>query len=238
VKAKVYIETSVVSYVTARPSRDLIVAARQEITSLSHWLSDRERAELNRMSSFAKRDKRIVAWGRLRFILSRYLDCAPGDIQIARARFERPKIVYPEKTGLWFNLSHSGSFGLAGISRNAVGIDIEKVDPSVRVERLAMRFFSSGEAERLRAQSEEERIQMFFRLWVLKEAHLKSHGAQVPAGLSQCEIIFEKDVPRLVGSEFGSPATWNVLTDIPVTKGYAAALAGVQERADISVFDL
>jgi len=31
-KEKVYIETSVVSYVTARSSRDLIVAARQEIT--------------------------------------------------------------------------------------------------------------------------------------------------------------------------------------------------------------
>ncbi|RKY25107.1 MAG: hypothetical protein DRP83_06665 [Planctomycetota bacterium] len=31
-KTKVYIETSVVSYATARPSRDLIVAARQEIT--------------------------------------------------------------------------------------------------------------------------------------------------------------------------------------------------------------
>ena len=32
-KAKVYIETSVVSYRTARPSRDLIIAARQKITS-------------------------------------------------------------------------------------------------------------------------------------------------------------------------------------------------------------
>jgi predicted nucleic acid-binding protein len=31
-KARVYIETSVISYATARPSRDLIVAARQEIT--------------------------------------------------------------------------------------------------------------------------------------------------------------------------------------------------------------
>ena len=31
-KAKVYIETSVVSYYTSHPSRDLIVAARQEIT--------------------------------------------------------------------------------------------------------------------------------------------------------------------------------------------------------------
>ena len=31
-KKKVYIETSIVSYYTARPSRDLVVAARQEIT--------------------------------------------------------------------------------------------------------------------------------------------------------------------------------------------------------------
>ena len=31
-KAKVYIETSVFSYLTSRPSRDLIIAARQQIT--------------------------------------------------------------------------------------------------------------------------------------------------------------------------------------------------------------
>ena len=31
-KQKVYLETSIVSYYTARPSRDLVIAARQEIT--------------------------------------------------------------------------------------------------------------------------------------------------------------------------------------------------------------
>ena len=31
-KQKVYIETSIISYYTARPSRDLVIAARQEIT--------------------------------------------------------------------------------------------------------------------------------------------------------------------------------------------------------------
>ena len=31
-KSKVYVETSVISYLTSRPSRDLIVAAHQEIT--------------------------------------------------------------------------------------------------------------------------------------------------------------------------------------------------------------
>lgn len=43
-KSKVYIETSVVSYVTAFPSRDLIVAAHQQITS--EWWRTRDRFDL------------------------------------------------------------------------------------------------------------------------------------------------------------------------------------------------
>ena len=41
-KSKVYIETSVVSYYTARPSRDIVAAARQELTrnSWKRILSD------------------------------------------------------------------------------------------------------------------------------------------------------------------------------------------------------
>jgi PIN domain len=38
-KSRVYIETSVISYLTARPSRDLIVAAQQELTRL--WWEER-----------------------------------------------------------------------------------------------------------------------------------------------------------------------------------------------------
>jgi predicted nucleic acid-binding protein len=39
VKSKVYIETSVVSYLTGRPSRDLVIAAHQELTR--QWWEER-----------------------------------------------------------------------------------------------------------------------------------------------------------------------------------------------------
>ncbi len=39
---KVYLETSIVSYLTARPSRDLVAAARKQIT-LEWWARHRER---------------------------------------------------------------------------------------------------------------------------------------------------------------------------------------------------
>ncbi|MEZ4269321.1 MAG: type II toxin-antitoxin system VapC family toxin [Myxococcota bacterium] len=44
VKPRVYIETSVLSYLTSLPSRDIIVAARQQITV--EWWSTRDQFEL------------------------------------------------------------------------------------------------------------------------------------------------------------------------------------------------
>jgi len=44
-KPKVYIETSVISYLTSRPSRDLIVAGRQALTH-DWWSEHRNRFEL------------------------------------------------------------------------------------------------------------------------------------------------------------------------------------------------
>jgi hypothetical protein len=41
---KVYVETSVVSYLTSLPSRDVVVAARQQITHA--WWSTRARYDL------------------------------------------------------------------------------------------------------------------------------------------------------------------------------------------------
>src|SRR5438128_11419848 len=44
-KPTVYIETSLVSYLTARPSRDLLVAAHQQLT-VAWWDEQRTRYEL------------------------------------------------------------------------------------------------------------------------------------------------------------------------------------------------
>ena len=43
-KAKVYVETTIISYIAASPSRDLVVAAHQQITR--EWWERRDRFEL------------------------------------------------------------------------------------------------------------------------------------------------------------------------------------------------
>lgn len=44
-KPKVYLETSIISYLAARPSRDIIIAAHQELTN-EWWENRRKRFEL------------------------------------------------------------------------------------------------------------------------------------------------------------------------------------------------
>ena len=213
-------------------------ATRSKMEALAHCLSKREVERLDRFASHLTRDRRSVAWGSLRVILARYLDCPPRDIQIVRDGLGRPEIAYPEAAGLSFSLSHSGDHGLVAVSRNAVGVDIERVNPDIDVRRVAGRFFTPPEAKRLLGLPEEERTETFFRLWVLKEAYLKAHGATVPAGLSKCELTLEPDGPRLCTSDFESMTDACVLAEVPVATSYAAAVAGLQEKADISVFDL
>jgi len=45
VKRRVYLETTIASYLTARPSRDLIVGAHQELT-IEWWVQHRQRFEV------------------------------------------------------------------------------------------------------------------------------------------------------------------------------------------------
>src|SRR5205085_238609 len=65
-KRKVYLETTVVSYLTARPSRDLVVAAHQQITQ--DWWT-------NRRPDFDLYASQLVIQ-----------EASAGDVQIAQSR--------------------------------------------------------------------------------------------------------------------------------------------------------
>ena len=62
-KSKVYVETSVISYLTSRPSRDLIIAANQRLTQ-EWWLKRRDEFDL--FISQLSFKKRVAATKRQR----------------------------------------------------------------------------------------------------------------------------------------------------------------------------
>lgn len=84
----------------------------------------------------------------------------------------------PDFPEIHFNLSHSGTMVMAVCSDREVGCDIERLGKADM--RVARRFFHEDEWKQLEvletAGSEQERDDLFFRLWTLKESVLKVTG--------------------------------------------------------------
>jgi len=84
----VYLETSIVSYLTARPSRDLVIAARQELTR--EWWMRRRAAFHIRVSEAVVAEARVgdpeAAARRLSLLAELpLLDITPEAVRLARA---------------------------------------------------------------------------------------------------------------------------------------------------------
>ena len=92
---KVYIETSVISYLTARPSRDILVAANQQVTQ-EWWQDRREKFELY-VSQLVEQE---ISSGDAEAVVKRqqaledcaFLDITPGAVELASKLIEQQAI--------------------------------------------------------------------------------------------------------------------------------------------------
>ncbi|MGN0181989.1 MAG: 4'-phosphopantetheinyl transferase family protein [Candidatus Ornithomonoglobus sp.] len=82
---------------------------------------------------------------------------------------------YIRDKNIFFNLSHSEDTVMCAVSEREIGADVEKVT-DIDIE-IAKRFFHCSEYEMIiRKQTNEEKYDMFFRLWTLKESFVKATG--------------------------------------------------------------
>jgi 4'-phosphopantetheinyl transferase len=178
-------------------------------------LSSDETRRLARLRVAEKATAFVVARSGLRVILGRYLGLAPQDIRFHYTPHGKP---FLEGLPLSFNLSHSGTWGVCAVTREAdLGVDLEAVNPKLDYEPLARRFFSPRENNWLLATSRWRRRRTFFRLWTRKEAWLKGQGG----GFS--ERTLELDAAHLSGRRSAANG-WRLL-NLPITRGYVGALA-------------
>ena len=116
------------------------------------------------------------------------------DFGIDRAEpleFEYRKNGKPYLSGydnIFFNLSHSGDYVMCAVSELEVGCDIQKMDKADM--KLAERFFTEREYHAIAdLPTEEERRDMFYRYWTLKESFMKVTGLGMQLALDSFEIL-------------------------------------------------
>jgi len=171
---------------------------------LLQTLSADERERAARFHFDRDRDRFIAARGILRAILGRYLSLNPAQVQFTYSPHGKPSLandcdgaagkLHPPGQ-LCFNLSHANDLALYAVAWNCrIGIDLEFLRPLSDLEKLAERFFSTGEATAIKALALEQRPAAFFRCWTGREAYLKATGEGL-AGLETVELSLKPGSP-------------------------------------------
>jgi 4'-phosphopantetheinyl transferase len=204
-------------------------------------LSAAERERADKFYFDEDRARFMLAHGALRQILSRYLGLGPGEIVFDQGPQGKPNLdPMPDRKGLTFNLSHSGSFVLIAVGREReLGVDVEKVRPEIDLEGIAGRFFSEAEQEALLSLAPQLRPAAFFRCWTRKEAYIKARGGGLSIPLGQFDVTLDPESEAALLATRDDPAEadrWS-LYNLEVGEGYQAALAVAGQGVGIRIWD-
>ena len=132
------------------------------------------------------------------------LRCALNDVGIDYNNIEidfkeNNKPILKNIDGIFFNLSHSKEMAICAISTKEIGCDIQK--KSDNSLEIADRFFSKEEIDLInKNNTKEEKEDMFYRLWTLKESYMKALGLGLNMGLSEFQIQFDKTKIKVISN--------------------------------------
>jgi 4'-phosphopantetheinyl transferase len=186
------------------------------IRRLAAELSDEEAGQARGFHFDRDRATYVAGHAMLRRVLREALGGEEPDF--GRSPLGRPELTPRDgRPVLSFNLTHTGDFAACAILYGApIGIDAEDIRRPINVAEMAARWFAPAERRLLGRLSETNRTEMFFRIWTLKEAILKTtgHGLRIEP---QLFAVDPDPGQAIVPEELGIPTHWRLaeLTPLP-----------------------
>jgi 4'-phosphopantetheinyl transferase len=197
------------------------------LESFARLLSPDEAQRVERMQYPEGRHQMLVTRALVRNVLSHYSpQVPPADWRFDRGELGRPSVArdMPEAArALHFNVAHTKGLVVMAVGRMPeIGVDVERVDPGVRLA-VARRYFSPAEVAALDALPPGQQPRRFQRLWTLKEAYLKAVGTGISGGLGSMTFHFE-DAIRFERSDDADATRWQ-FREFEIEGEYLGALA-------------
>jgi 4'-phosphopantetheinyl transferase len=192
----------------------------------SDLLSADEIARANRFHFAKDRTSFILTHAALRKLLGKAVGLPPKQIAFDAGPYGKPYLA--TKPELHFNLSHSGSLALIGISASRpIGVDIEAMRENIDELALARSFFCENEYRFLTTLEGETRMQAFYKIWTCKEAVLKAFGVGISMHLKDFTVALNRDGYRIDPDPryFRLDLAQAQVRPVKVPTGYAAAFA-------------
>lgn len=154
-------------------------------------MSSERKASVAKMQNAKKRKLRICADALCRKAISEFCGVPAEEIRFELSPAGKP---YAKNLPVHFSISHSGDIAVCAVSKNEIGVDIEKirtVNP-----RTYERFCTKSEAEYI-STSENG----FFEVWTLKEAYFKCIGTGLGADIKN--VSFSVSEREIICSQAG-----------------------------------
>jgi 4'-phosphopantetheinyl transferase len=194
----------------------------QERTRLRSYLNDDEVSRAERFVFQRDRDHFIVARGRLRELVGKYLRCPPKAVQFKTGSYGKLSLL-DNLDPLRLNLSHSHGLALYGFCMGReLGIDTEKIRPGFAGEGIAARYFSAAEQKNLAEVPNELRDMAFFLCWTRKEAYIKAHGDGLQIPLDSFDVSLKPGEPATLRS--ADSGRWSMRSFVPAPEFVAALM--------------
>lgn len=202
------------------------------VSAASSHLSIREKSRRDRFRFDTDRRDFTVAHDLLRQALSSYADLSPSDWQFSIDACGKPSIDSndPKFKELSFSLSHAQGFVACAITKKVpVGIDVEQIDQSLRLQEIADRYLTAEEAQQLRGCSDDALSIRLTELWTLKEAFFKAVGIGHFGSLTDISFHFgehrniEFSTPTIAGSQEWQFALFEPLADVRMSIAIAGS---------------
>jgi len=123
-------------------------------------------------------DKNMFVAGRLiaRSVLSSYLKTSNNAV-LFDYQNGKPYLSSNYNSRVQFNISHSQNIVMVAFHPEFnIGIDIEKIVLLEDIDTLAKTVFTTNEIKHLNNRNSVDKVNEFYRIWVIKEAILKCTG--------------------------------------------------------------
>lgn len=166
-------------------------------------LSPEEKSRAARFHQQKDQTRFKVGRGMLRKILSYYTACPPDEIEFMKGINGKPYIRQP--IPLEFNLSYSYNYILVGIASEAIGIDVEYVNPQFDYDLLLDACFMRAEIQVITGSDQPR--QQFFKFWTRKEALLKATALGLGDYLTDFSCL---DGPQSLPENLATEGSWLV----------------------------
>jgi 4'-phosphopantetheinyl transferase len=187
------------------------------------YLKADELDRANRFHIAEHRTRYIVRRGKLRCILSEFLNQFPQEIEFDYGPFGKPAL--RDRGTPHFNVSHRENRALIAICEyDPVGVDIESARRLEHCEELSAIVFNDRERQQMNALPEGSRTQSFFRGWTRKEAYLKAIGAGLSGELHDVTVDLRAEFPLLLEVKGDDAGRWS-MRNVPAPEGFLGAVA-------------